>query len=266
MYPFDYHRPTSLKEATNLFQAADDPQWLAGGMTLLPAMKLRLTAPSNLIDLAGLDDLKGLEKINGSIHVGAMTLHDVVARSPDVRQNIPALAALASGIGDSQVRNRGTIGGSISNSDPAADYPAAILGLDATIITTCRQIASDDFFTNLFETALESGEIVKQVSFPIPDCAGYVKFPNPASRYAIVGVMVSKTGSAVRVAVTGAGASAFRVAEMEQALMADFRPEVLHEIQISSDDLNEDLHASAEYRAHLVNVMARRAVGLACGA
>ena len=152
MYPFDYHRPTSLKEATNLFQAADDPQWLAGGMTLLPAMKLRLTAPSNLIDLAGLDDLKGLKKINGSIHVAAMTLHDVVARSPDVRQNIPALAALASGIGDSQVRNRGTIGGSISNSDPAADYPAAILGLDATIITTCRQIASDDFFTILFIT------------------------------------------------------------------------------------------------------------------
>jgi carbon-monoxide dehydrogenase medium subunit len=266
VYPFEYHRPASLKEAFDLFQASDDPQWLAGGMTLLPAMKLRLTAPSALIDLAGLEELQGLQRLDGSIVVGAMTLHDAVARSQDVRENISALAVLASGIGDSQVRNRGTIGGSISNSDPAADYPAAVLGLDATIMTTRREIVSDDFFTGFFETALEPGEIVKQVSFPIPDCAGYVKFPNPASRYAIVGVMVSKTGPAVRVTVTGAGASAFRVAEMEQALMADFNPDALHGIQIPPDYLNEDLHASAEYRAHLVNVMARRAAALACGA
>lgn len=265
MYPFEYHRPGSVQEAVDLFEASDDAQWLAGGMTLLPAMKLRLTAPSALVDLAGLDELQGLQRVNGSIAVGAMTLHDVVARSPEIGESIPALAVLANGIGDAQVRNRGTIGGSISNSDPAADYPAAVLGLDATITTTRREIASDDFFTDLFETALEPGEIVKQVSFPIPDCAGYIKFPNPASRYAVVGVMVSKTGSSVRVAVTGAGASAFRVAEMEEALIADFSPDALQGIDVPADGLNEDLHASAEYRAHLVNVMARRATALACG-
>jgi carbon-monoxide dehydrogenase medium subunit len=202
--------------------------------------------------------------VNGDITVGAMTRHDTVARAGDIIDSIPALAVLAGGIGDSQVRNRGTIGGSISNSDPAADYPAAVLGLKATITTSRREIASDEFFTGLFETALETGEIVKQVRFPIPDCAGYVKFPNPASRYAVVGVMVSKTGSDVRVAVTGAGAAAFRVEEMEQALMADFNPEALRDIEFSATDLNEDLHASAEYRAHLVNVMARRATALAC--
>ncbi|MFL2547099.1 MAG: FAD binding domain-containing protein [Candidatus Rariloculaceae bacterium] len=264
MYPFEYHRPESLQEAVDLFESSDEAQWLAGGMTLLPTLKLRLAAPSALIDLAALDELQGLQRVNGGITVGAMTRHDAVARAAEVVDAIPALAVLAGGIGDSQVRNRGTIGGSISNSDPAADYPAAVLGLNATITTTRREIASDDFFTGLFETALESGEIVKQVSFPVPDRAGYIKFPNPASRYAVVGVMVSKTGSDVRVAVTGAGASAFRVEEMEQALMADFNPDALHGIEISASELNEDLHASAEYRAHLVNVMARRATALAC--
>jgi carbon-monoxide dehydrogenase medium subunit len=265
LYPFDYHRPATLEEATALFAAADDPQWLAGGMTLLPTLKLRLAAPSDLIDLAGIDELFGIEKANGRVGIGAMTLHDEVARSSEVLESIPALSVLAAGIGDAQVRNRGTIGGSISNSDPAADYPAAVLGLDATVTTSRREIASDDFFTGLFETALEPAEIVKRVSFPIPDCAGYVKFPNPASRYAVVGVMVSKTAESVRVAVTGAGASAFRVPEMEAALMADFSPDSLPDIRIPPDDLNEDPHASAVYRAHLVNVMARRATALALG-
>jgi aerobic carbon-monoxide dehydrogenase medium subunit len=263
MYPFAYHKPSSLSEAADLFASADDPQWLAGGMTLLPTLKLRLAAPSDLIDLAQIEELKGIELRDGKLVVAAMTLHDQVARSNVVQENIPALAVLAGGIGDAQVRNRGTIGGSVSNSDPAADYPAAVLGLNATVETTRRMHAADEFFTAMFETALEPGELLTSVSFPIPDRAGYIKFPNPASRYAIVGVMVAQTGSEVRVAVTGAGANAFRVPEMEQALAANFSPEALLGITVSDENLNEDMHASAEYRAHLVNVMARRATALA---
>ena len=192
-----------------------------------------------------------------------MTTHAEVAGSAEVRQAIPALADLAESIGDPQVRNRGTIGGSIANADPAADYPAAVVGLDATVHTNSRTIGADDFFTDMFETALEPGELVTAVSFPVPDRAAYMKFPNPASRYAIVGVMVSQSGGGVRVAVTGAGGSVFRVPEMEQALAANFAPEAVADISVSADGLNEDIHASAEYRAHLVTVMAKRAVAAA---
>jgi carbon-monoxide dehydrogenase medium subunit len=243
-----------------VFRACSDPRWLAGGMTLLPAMKLRLTAPSDLVELGAVAELRGIRAEAGRVVVGAMTSHAVVAGSPHVKQRIAALSVLAAGIGDTQVRHRGTLGGSISNNDPAADYPAAVLGLGATITTTKREIAADDFFTGLFETALDDDEVVTSVDFPVPERAGYVKFPNPASRYAIVGVMVARTGGAVRVAVTGAGPCAFRAAAMEKALGEEFVPEALTGIDLGRDDLNEDIHASADYRAHLIGVMARRAV------
>ena len=260
MYSFDYHRSESVRDALTLFSSADEAQWLAGGMTLLPAMKLRLTAPGVLIDLAGIDELNGIRCVNDDLVIGAMTVHREVAESAEVRTAIPALAALAGGIGDVQVRNRGTLGGSISNNDPAADYPAAILGLNATITTTRREIAADEFFPGFFETALAPDEIIHHVSFPRPELAGYVKFPNPASRYAIVGVMVTKCGDEVRVAVTGAGPCVFRASELEQALAVDFSPRALKNTGFSSEHLNDDLHASAEYRAHLLTVMARRAI------
>ena len=265
MYPFDYHRPTTLAEAQALSAAASEAQWLAGGMTLLPALKLRLAAPSVLIDLAGLDDLNGIGLVDNGVTVGAMTVHREVAESDQIRTAIPALAALAGGIGDVQVRNRGTLGGSVSNNDPAADYPAAILGLNATITTTRRQIVADEFFTGLFETVLANDEIIHHISFPVPELAAYVKFSNPASRYAIVGVMVAKHGEDVRVAVTGAGACVFRAPELEQALAADFAPDALTGIEFGSVELNEDIHASAEYRAHLITVLTRRAVEAALG-
>lgn len=263
MYPFEYFRPDSIAEALDLYQASDDRQWLAGGMTLLPAMKLRLAAPGALVDLAMLDELRGIEVENSCIEIGAMTKHDAVSCSNLVREKIPALSALASGIGDAQVRNRGTIGGSVSNSDPAADYPAGVLGLGATLKTTARTIAGDDFFTDMFETCLEPGELLLSVKFPIPRRACYMKFPNPASRYAIVGVMVAEFDDAVRVAVTGAGSFAFRVVEMEDALADDFDSRAIAGIRVPTQNLNEDMHASAEYRSHLVTVMARRAVDAA---
>ena len=226
-------------------------------------MKLRLANPSDLIDLSGLDDLKGIKQEGNAIVVGAMTIHAQVASAPEVKEHLPALADLAESIGDPQVRNRGTIGGSIANADPAADYPAAVLGLGATVHTSTRTIAADDFFTGFFETALEPNELITAVSFPIPKRAAYMKFPNPASRYAIVGVMVSDGDDGVRLAVTGAGSSVFRVTEMEQALAGDFAPEMVEQIDVSADGLNEDLHASADYRAHLITVMAKRAVAAA---
>jgi carbon-monoxide dehydrogenase medium subunit len=263
MYDFAYHRPKSLDEALKALSAASDGKFLAGGMTLIPTLKQRLAQPSDLIDLGQIADLKGIRKEGNDIVVGAMTPHAEVAGSPEVRSAIPALAHLAQSIGDPQVRNRGTIGGSIANADPAADYPAAVVGLGATVRTSKRAIAGDDFFTALFETALESDEIVAAVSFPIPKRAGYAKFHNPASRYAVVGVVVAETGDGVRVAVTGAGPSVFRVAEMEKALAGNFSPDALKGISVSADGLNSDLHASAEYRAHLVTVMAKRAVAAA---
>lgn len=260
MYEFNYHRPASLDEARKLLEKGDEAALLSGGMTLLPTMKLRLARPTDIVDLSRIEELSRIEDGQSSIVIGAMSRHADVARSDVVRRRIPALAALAGHIGDAQVRNRGTIGGSLANSDPAADYPAAVLGLAATVRTDRREIAADDWFRGLFETALEPGEIVVSVNFPLPKRAAYSKFPNPASRYAIVGVFVAETREGIRVAVTGAGACAFRVAAFEKALGKRFAPESLEGLEVDPGDLNSDLHASPEYRAHLVQVMARRAV------
>ena len=262
MFDFTYRRAGSLAEARRLYEAAEDPQYLAGGHTLLPTMKQRLASPTDLIDLAGASDdaLRRVARDGENLVVGALATHAEVAASAAVAEAAPALADLAGRIGDPHVRNRGTIGGSIANADPAADYPAAVLGLAATVRTDRREIAGDDFFTGLFETALEAGELVVSVSFPIPRSACYAKFPNPASRYAIVGAMVARTASGVRVAVTGAAPCAFRTRDMEAALDADFSPGALEGIAVDRAEMNEDIHASAEYRAHLVGVMARRAV------
>jgi len=260
MYDFVYHRPTSLDQVLELLSSSDDPKIVAGGMTLLPTMKQRLAQPSDLIDLGGIAELSGVSEDAGQLVVGAMTRHVDVAHGPLVQRVIPALAALADLIGDPQVRNRGTIGGSIANSDPAADYPAAVLALDATIVTNKRSIAADDYFVDLFETALEDDEIVTSIRFCVPQRAAYMKFPNPASRYAMVGVMVAELAGTVRVAVTGAGVCAFRVPAMEAALSASMSPDAVAVISIPDDQLNSDIHASAEYRAHLVTVMAKRAV------
>jgi carbon-monoxide dehydrogenase medium subunit len=265
MYNFVYQKASSVDDAKKKFQAAEEGKYMSGGMTLLPTLKQRLAKPSHVIDLGGLADLAGIEVSGGTVTIKAMTRHAVVAASPEVKKAIPALAKLAGGIGDPMVRNRGTIGGSLANNDPAADYPAAVMGLGATIHTDRRTIAADDFFKGLFETALEDGEMITKVVFPIPDKAGYMKFPNPASRYCVVGVMVSQKGGNVRVGVTGAGACAFRVKAMEDALAKSFAPEAVANISIPDKDLNRDIHASAEYRAHLVTVMAKRAVAEAIG-
>ena len=260
MYDFNYHRPSSLQEAKELLAANVEARVIAGGMTLLPTMKLRLAQPSDLIDLSGIDGLRGVTDTGDAVEIGAMVRHADVAASDVVKDGISALAKLADGIGDAQVRNRGTIGGSIANSDPAADYPAAVLGLGATIKTDRREIGADDYFLGMFETALEADELVVSVSFPKPKRAAYVKFPNPASRYAVVGVMVAETAGGIRVAVTGAGACAFRMTAMEEALAASLSADALDGLTPDAADLNEDIHASAEYRSHLVLVMARRAV------
>ena len=263
MYDFSYHRPGSLADAAKALAASSDSKLLAGGMTLLPTLKQRLANPSDLIDLGAIAELKGIKVDGSGVTIGAMTTHAEVAHSAEVKKAIPALAALAEGIGDPQVRNRGTIGGSISNNDPAADYPAALVGLDATVQTNKRMIKAEDFFKGMFETALDEGEIVTAVSFPKPEKAGYAKFPNPASRYAMVGVMVAKTGGGVRVAVTGAGPVVFRQQDMEKALAGSFSADALANVNTDSKGLNSDMHGSAAYRAHLVGVMARRAVAAA---
>jgi aerobic carbon-monoxide dehydrogenase medium subunit len=264
MYEFNYHKPATLDEITALLAANEEAKLVAGGMTLVPTLKLRLAKPSDLVDLAAITSLRGITDAGDALVIGAMTRHAEVNRSPVVKSGIPALAALAGMIGDPAVRNRGTIGGSISNNDPAADYPAALVGLGATVHTMKREIAADDFFTGMFETALEPTEIVTSVRLPKPQAAAYQKFKNPASRYAIVGVFVARTAGGVRVAVTGAGPCVFRLPEMEAALAASFTPEAIKDIAVPDTGLNSDIHASAEYRAHLVNVMARRAVA-ACG-
>ena len=265
MYDFSYHRPTSLEQAGDLLRSLDDPLVMAGGQTLIPTLKQRLASPSDVIDLT---DIGGLDQISvdgGQITIGAMTNHATVGASAEVRSHLPALADLAGGIADIHVRNLGTLGGSIANNDPAADYPAAVLALGATITTTARQIPADDFFTDLFETALAEDEIITSVSFPIPDCAAYMKFDQPASRYALVGVFVANFGGNVRVAVTGAGPCVFRQPDMEAALSANFSPDAVEGVTISPDGLNSDLFASPDYRAHLVRVMASRAVEAAAG-
>src|SRR5512138_3636524 len=260
MHAFQYHRPSTTKDALALGNEKPEGRYLAGGQSLVQAMKLRLSSPSDLIDLAAIGDLKALSADSGSVTIGAMVRHAEVAASPAVQKAIPALAQLAGIIGDRQVRHMGTIGGSLANSDPAADYPAAVLGLGATITTNKRKIEADKFFKGLYETALEAGELITSVTFPAPKRAAYMKFKNPASRFAIVGVFVADFGGKVRVGVTGAGACAFRQAEMEKALSAKFAPESVANIKVKADGLNNDLHASPEYRAHLITVMAKRAV------
>ncbi len=265
MYAFEYKNPSSLDEAVQMLRSSQEGQLLAGGHTLLPTMKQRLAAASDLVDLGAVSELRGISTDGSTVTVGAMTTHAQVAASADVRGAIAALAELAGGIGDPQVRNCGTIGGSIANNDPAADYPAALVALKATVNTSKRSIGAEDFFTAMFETALEEDEIIVSVSFMVPSKAAYCKFANPASRYAVVGVFVAQYADGVRLAVTGAGASVFRVSEMESALDQSFSPSSVENIQISKDGLNEDIHASAEYRAHLVTVMAKRAVAKANG-
>lgn len=263
MYNFAYHRPSSVAEAAAALAAAPEGKLVAGGMTLVPTMKQRLAQPSDLIDLGAIGDLRGISSTGGGLKIGAMTTHAAVANSAEVKAAIPALAHLAEGIGDPQVRNRGTIGGSVANNDPASDYPAAVLALNATVHTNTRTIAADDFFQGMFETALEEGEIITGFTFPKPAKAAYVKFANPASRYALVGVFVAQTGGGVRVAVTGAAPCVYRATAIEQALAGGFSASALDGVSIDADGLNSDIHASAEYRAHLIGVLAKRAVAAA---
>ena len=263
MYDFEYSKPKSLDDAAAKLSGSDDIKLLAGGMSLIPALKMRLARYSGLVDLGALGALKGIRREGGTIVIGAMTTHAEVAASAEVGRAIRALAVLAGGIGDPLVRNRGTIGGSIANADPAADYPAGVLGLAATIVTNRREIAAADFFLGLFETALHSGEIIIAVRFPIPEAAAYCKFRQPASRFALVGVFVAKTAGGVRVAVTGAGPSVFRFKQAEAALAKQFDAAALDGIALSPDGLNSDIHAGAEYRASCVAVMAKRAVAAA---
>ncbi len=270
MKDFAFHRPSSVAEAATLLGANESAKLLAGGQSLLPVMKLGLAEPSDLVSLAaaggGLREIGAAEK--GTLTIGALVTHDEVSTSPEVRRLIPGLAALAAGIGDAQVRNRGTIGGSLAHADPAADYPAAVLALAATIETDRRRIAADDFFTGLFTTALAADEIITAVHFPVPERCAYAKFPHRASKYAVVGVMVARTAAGVRVAVTGAGHRAFRLPALEAALTTRFTPDAADVADVAATgsaaatpaELRSDGEASAEYRAHLVTVMARRAI------
>ncbi|WP_149538723.1 FAD binding domain-containing protein [Siccirubricoccus phaeus] len=263
MYDFAYHKPASVADAVKLLSADPDARPISGGQTLLPALKHRLNKPSAIIDLSGIAELRGIRREGDKLVIGALTKHVEVADSAEVKSAIPALAQLAGTIGDTQVRNRGTMGGSVSNNDPAADYPAAVLALDATIVTDKRRIAADEFFLGMFTTALEPGELLVAIEFPIPEKAGYAKMKNPASRYVMAGAFVAKTKSGVRVAINGAGPCVFRQTEMEQALTANWSPDAVASIKQPADDLNSDIHGSAEYRAHLVTVMAKRAVAAA---
>ena len=260
MREFQYVKAKSLSEAAAFIAAHPEAKLLAGGMTLIPTLKQRLAQPSHLVDIGGLPDLHGIAVKGTLLEIGAAVRHHEVASSPAVRKALPALAFLAEHIGDPQVRNRGTLGGSLANNDPAADYPAAVLALGASITTNQRTIAADNFFTGMFETALRSSEIITAVSFPVPRAAAYEKFRSPASRYALVGVFVARTQTGVRVAVTGAAPCVFRATAMETALTEKFAPEALASIRTPSDGLNSDMHADAQYRAHLIGVLARRAV------
>jgi aerobic carbon-monoxide dehydrogenase medium subunit len=260
VYNFAYLKPRSLEEAGTLLTRHPDARPLAGGMTLIPTLKARLAQPTHLVDISALGELRGIEGTGDALAIGATTPHHEVANSSDVREAIPALAYLAERIGDPQVRNMGTIGGSLANNDPAADYPAAVLGLAATVVTNRREIAADDFFQGMFTTALEPAEIIVRVRFPVPRRAAYEKFAHPASRYAMTGVFIAETVAGVRVAVTGAGPGVFRWAEAEAALGKNMKPRALEGLAVESDGLNDDIHASREYRANLVVVLARRAV------
>jgi len=258
MKSFNFKSPTNTKEATKL--ASGRATFLAGGMTLLPAVKLRLASYSDLINIKKIKSLSGIKVSSKSIRIGATTTHAEVAASKEVGKSISSLSILADGIGDPQVRNRGTIGGSIANNDPAADYPSACLALNAVIHTNKRKIPADKFFKGIFETDLKKGELIESVEFEVPEKSAYAKFPNPASRYAMVGVYVAKLKKEVRVAITGAQSCVFRSKEIESALSNNFSPSSIDKISIPSKGLNSDIHASAEYRAHLIKVMARKAV------
>lgn len=265
MYETTYHRAGSVSEATSLMAKADDGKFLAGGQTLIPTMKQRLAAPSDLIDLGQIAELQGITEASGSLRIGAGTKHADVASSALVQRLIPGLAKLAGGIGDPHVRHMGTIGGSVANNDPAADYPSAVMALGATVHTSSRDIAAEDYFTGMFDTALEENEIVTAISFPVPEKSAYAKYPNPASRYAMAGVFVArfKDGS-VRVAATGAGQNGvFRIPAMEAALSANWSADAVASISVPADDMLSDIHGSADYRANLVTVMAKRAVAAA---
>lgn len=266
MYAFKYHRPGTLRQAVGLLGKLEDAKILAGGHTLLPTMKNRLASPANIIDISGVGELKGITVKGKTVTIGALTTYAEINQSAELRAAMPALADFTGLIGDPAVRHKGTIGGSISNNDPAADYPAACIALGATIVTNKRKIPADEFFNGLFTTALEENEILTKVIFKAGAKFGYAKFRNPASRYAMVGVAVAKRGADVRVAVTGSGADGvFRWAEAEKALAAKFSPKSLDGLKHPTKGLNSDIHASAEYRAHLVGVMARRAAGAAAG-
>ncbi|WP_048645052.1 FAD binding domain-containing protein [Nitratireductor soli] len=266
MYEVNYHRAGSLEEALKLLKDADDGKLISGGQTLIPAMKTRLAAPSDLVDLRHIAELRGISVSGRTVTIGAGTTHAEVASNADIEKICPALCHLANLIGDPHVRHMGTIGGSLANNDPAADYPAAMLAMSATILTNAREIVAEDFFTGLFETALEEDEIITAVRFDAPAKAGYAKFPNPASRYAMTGVFVVQDGGAVRAAVTGAGDDGvFRSAEVEEALAKDFSPAALDGINVPADALMTDIHASAAYRAGLIVAMAKRAVVMANG-
>ena len=261
MYAFEYQRASSVAEAASLLAKSPEAKLLAGGQTFIPTLKARLAQPTHVIDIARIKELGGIEVKGNAVSIGAMTLHAVVAASAEIKKAIPALAALALEIGDQQVRNRGTLGGSVANNDPAADYPAAVLALGATIVTNKREIAADDFFQGMFSTALSEGEIIVRITFPVPKRAAYSKFHHPASGYAMAGTFVADTASGVRVAVTGAGASGvFRWKEAEVALGKKFAAASLDGLSVAEGDCIADLHAGADYRAHLAGVMAKRAV------
>ncbi|HVO90006.1 MAG TPA: xanthine dehydrogenase family protein subunit M [Casimicrobiaceae bacterium] len=262
MYAFEYRKPESLAAAASAL-AQSGGKALAGGQSLVAAMKLRLAQPGTLVDLGAIPELKGIRKDGNGLTIGAMTRHAEVASSDIVKQSLPALAALAEGIGDRQVRNMGTLGGSIAHNDPAADWPSALLALGATVNTNKRKINADDFFKGLFETALAPDEIITSVTFPLASKAAYVKFPNPASRFALVGVFVAQGPQGVRVAVSGAGPCAFRSKPLEDALGRQWSADAAKQVKIDSTGLNNDLHGSPEYRAHLIPVLASRAVAAA---
>ena len=259
MYDFAYHKPSSLAEAVKLL-ADPEAKALSGGQTLLPALKHRLNRPSSLVDLTGIAEMKGIRREGDTLVVGALSRHADIQDSDVVRQAIPALARMAGHLGDTQVRNRGTIGGSLANNDPAADYPAAALALGARFVTDRREIGADEFFQGMFTTALEPDELIVALRFPVPEKAGYAKMRNPASRYVLTGVFVAKGPAGVRVVVNGAGPGVFRQPEMEAALAANWSPDAVAGIRQSPDDLLSDIHGGAEYRAHLVTVMAKRAL------
>jgi carbon-monoxide dehydrogenase medium subunit len=266
MYALNYVKAKSVKEAAELLAAHPEAKLLSGGMTLIPTLKQRLAKPSHLVDIGQLAELRAIEMKGDKLAIGAAAKHHEVATSAVAAKAIPALAELAGVIGDPQVRNMGTIGGSVANNDPAADYPAAVLGLNATVVTTKREIAADAFFKGMFATALAEGEIIVRIEFPLPKAAAYMKFHHPASGYAMAGVMVADAAGGIRVAVTGAGPGVFRWKEAEAALAKGMRPEALEGLALKSDDFNEDIHASRAYRANLVRVMAKRAVAKLSGA